>query len=353
MARFLKKRTLKLGQPPGTLVHIGDKKLDDVAVTVYHYNTTVYEERTLSTVEECASFRDCKEVAWIDVNGLHNTDVLRSIGESFEIHDLTLEDILNTDQRPKVEEYDSYLYISVKMLDFLPDGKIGVEQVSIVLKDNVVISFQENVGDIFNSVREDLRKARGRIRRESADYMAYTLLDRIVDHYFVLMEDLGDRVEALEDSMIEHPPATIGRQINDLKREILVLRRSVWPMREVMNILVRADSRFIRPSTGMFMQDVYDHIIHVIETLEIFRELLSGTLDVYLTSAGNRLNEVMKVLTIIATIFIPLTFIVGVYGMNFHYMPELAWRWGYPATWVVMLSVAGGLIFFFKRKGWI
>ncbi len=353
MARFLKKRTLKLGQPPGTLIHIGDKKLDDVTVMAYHYSAGSYEERKLNTLEECASFRDCKEVVWIDINGLHNTDVLKSIGECFDIHDLTLEDILNTDQRPKVEEYSGYLYVSVKMLDFMPDMKIGVEQVSIVLKDNIVISFQENVGDIFNSVREDLRKTRGRLRREGADYMTYTLLDRIVDHYFVLMEDLGDRVEALEDTMIEHPPATIGRQINDLKREILVLRRSVWPMREVMNILVRTDSVFVKPSTAVFMQDVYDHIIHVIETLEIFRELLSGTLDVYLTSAGNRLNEVMKVLTIIATIFIPLTFIVGVYGMNFHYMPELAWRWGYPVAWLLMLGIAGGLVLFFKRKGWM
>lgn len=353
MTRFLKKRTKALGQPPGTLVHIGEQKLDDVVVTVYHYNAGMYEERKVATLSECEIYRSSNEVVWIDVNGLHNTEFLQRFGAMFDIHELTLEDIVNTDQRPKVEEYANYLYVSVKMLDFLPDRKIGVEQVSVVLKDNIVISFQENVGDIFNPVRDELRRARGRVRREKADFLLYTLLDKIVDHYFVLMEDIGERVEMLEDNMLGHPPAAIGRQINDLKREILVLRRSVWPMRELMNMLVRADSPCIQPSTRMFMQDVYDHVIHVIETLEIFRELLSGTLDVYLTSAGNRLNEVMKVLTIIATIFIPLTFVVGVYGMNFHYMPELVWRWGYPMTWALMLCIAGGMIFFFKRKGWM
>lgn len=355
MAKFFKKRTSKLGQPAGTLIHIGDQKIDDVHITAFHYKGDKLEEKVLHSLNECIAYRDVKDngVVWIDIDGLHRVDILESVGECFGIHPLTLEDILNTDQRPKVEEYDNYLYVAVKMLDFMPDGHIGVEQVSIILTENFVLSFQENVGDIFDTVRDDLRKSRGRLRRERADFLAYTLLDTIVDKYFVLMEQLGDRVDDIESKLIDGPVMQFGHSINDLKREMLMLRRSIWPMREVMNILVRTESKFIRRSTVVFLQDVYDHIIHVIETLEIFREMLSGTLDIYLTSMSNRMNEIMKVLTVISTIFIPLTFIVGIYGMNFHFMPELTWRWGYPLVWVVMISVVVGMFIFFRRKGWV
>lgn len=355
MAKFFKKRTSKLGKPAGSLIHIGDKKLDDVHITAFHYNGEHFEEKVLRSLHECLAYRDTNtnDVVWIDIDGLHRVDILESVGECFGIHPLTLEDILNTDQRPKVEEYDKYLYIAVKMLDFLPDGHIGVEQISIILMENLVLSFQENVGDIFDTVREDLRRSRGRLRREGADFLAYTLLDSTVDQYFVLMEQLGDRVDDIESQLIDRPASQFGHDINNLKREMLMLRRSIWPMREVMNVLVRTESKFIGRSTVVFLQDVYDHIIHVIETLEIFREMLSGTLDIYLTSMSNRLNEIMKVLTVISTIFIPLTFIVGIYGMNFHFMPELSWRWGYPLVWGVMIAVVAGMFAFFRRKGWL
>jgi magnesium transporter len=355
MAKFFKNRTSKLGKPAGSLIHIGDQKIDDVHITAFHYNGSKIEEKVLHSLNECMAYRDSTDngVVWIDIDGLHRVDILESVGECFGVHPLTLEDILNTDQRPKVEEYDNYLYIAVKMLDFMPDGHIGVEQISIILMENFVLSFQENVGDIFDSIRDDLRKSRGRLRREGADFLAYTLLDSIVDKYFVLMEQLGDQVDDIESKLIDGPVSKFGHDINNLKREMLMLRRSIWPMREVMNILVRSDSRFIGRTTVVFLQDVYDHIIHVIETLEIFREMLSGTLDIYLTSMSNRMNEIMKVLTVISTIFIPLTFIVGIYGMNFHFMPELSWRWGYPLVWVVMISVVVGMFMFFRRKGWL
>ncbi len=354
MPRFLKKTSKKAGLPPGTLVHIGERKTEKVRITVIDYDETQFTQEEVKTVEECFPFKDKPTVTWINIDGLHDPQVIEKLGHHFDLHPLLLEDILNTEQRPKMEDFGDYIFIVVKMLDY--DDKtqqIEAEQVSLILGPNWVISFQEREGDVFEMVRDRLRKGKGRIRKMGADYLAYTLLDAIVDRYFIILEEFGEAIEDTETELAQNPTRETLQTIRTMKREMIFLRKSVWPLRELVSGLERGESPLIHKSTGVYLRDVYDHTVQVIDTVESFRDMISGMLDIYLSSISNRLNEVMKVLTIFAAIFIPLTFVVGIYGMNFEYMPELKWHWGYFGVLIGMASVAGGMLVYFRRKRWL
>ena len=344
----------KVGLPPGTLVHVGEKKTEKVKITIIDYDVKNYQEKEVERIEECFLFKDKPTVTWINIDGLQEINIVEKIGAHFGIHPLILEDILHTGQRPKGEDLGDYLFIVLKMIyhDENEDEIIG-EQVSLILGQNYVISFQEREGDIFNPIRERIRNSKGRIRKGGADYLAYALVDAVVDHYFVILEKLGERIESLEEELVTNPTPETLQIIHKLKRNLIFLRKSVWPLREVINALERGESPLITNSTGIYLRDVYDHTIQVIDTIETFRDMVSGMLDIYLSSVSNRMNEVMKVLTIMATIFIPLTFIAGIYGMNFKFMPELEWHWGYPTALIVMLGVVGFMVMYFRRKRWL
>jgi len=352
MRKVVKKRSAKSGLPPGTLVHIGEESDREIRVTVMAYNEKGCDERQISAVKECVYFTDTSLVTWIDVDGLHEIEIIQQVGDCQGLHPLVLEDILNTQQRPKVEDFDDYLYIVLKML-YLREGEPTAEQVSLIVGSNFVISFQEGIcGDVFAPIRERLRNGKGRIRGMGADYLAYSLMDAIVDNYFIVLEELGERIELLEEAVLAATTPQTARQIHRLKRDMIFLRKSVWPLREVIGALERRESHLVTEAVTVYLRDLYDHTIQVIDTVEANRDMLAGLLDVYLSSVSNRMNAIMKVLTIIATIFMPLTFIAGLYGMNFKHMPELEWHWGYPAVLLLMASVAIGMLQFFRRKRW-
>jgi magnesium transporter len=293
-------------------------------------------------------------VTWINVDGLHQVEILEKLGEYYGFHPLMLEDILNTDQRPKMEDYGKYIYIVLKMLSYMDNSnEIVTEQISLILGPNFVISFQEKKGTVFNPIRERIRNDKGRIRKMGSDYLAYSLLDLIVDNYFIIMEKLGEKIEFLEEEVVTHPTPETLQTIHHLKREMIFLRKGVWPLREVVSGLERGESSLIKESTRIYLRDVYDHTIQTIDTIETYRDMVSGMLDIYLSSISNRLNAVMKVLTIIATIFMPLTFLAGIYGMNFKYMPELEWRWGYLMFWLIMIGIGAFMLIYFKKKRWL
>jgi len=353
MLRFIKKRLKKVGLPPGTLVHIGEKKTEKVKITIIDYDEAQFQEKEIKTIEECFPFKDKTTVTWINIDGIHDIEIIKKIGKHFDLHPLILEDILNTGQRPKIEDFEDYIFIVLKMLYYNEkEDEIQAEQVSLILGSNFVISFQEREGDVFNPIRERIRRGKGRIRKMGADYLAYTLIDTIVDNYFISLEKLGEKVESIEEELVTNPTVETLQAIHHLKREMIFLRKSVWPLREVVNRLERGESTLIHESTGIYLRDVYDHTIQVIDTIETSRDMLSGMLDIYLSSVSNRMNQIMKVLTIIATIFMPLTLIAGIYGMNFEYMPELGWRWGYPVALLVMVAVGISMFIYSRRKKW-
>jgi magnesium transporter len=287
------------------------------------------------------------------VDGIHEAETIEKMGQMFSLHPLLLEDIMNTDQRPKMESYDDYLFIVLKTLFYDEKEKSTItEQISIVLGANYVLSFQERESNVFYPVTERLKNSKGKIKKMGADYLVYSLIDVIIDNYFIILEKLGERVDDLEVQLVTSPKTETLKSIQSLKREMIFLRRSVWPLREVISSMERGESTLIQSSTYVYLRDIYDHTIQAIDTIETYRDMLSGMLDIYLSSVSNKLNEVMKVLTVIATIFIPLTFIVGVYGMNFEHMPELKWRWGYPSIWLLMISIGVFMAFYFRKKKW-
>jgi magnesium transporter len=354
MPRPIKKRSTKAGLPPGTLVHIGEQKAEEARITAIVYDEARFQEQEIKTVEECFLFKDKPTVTWINVDGIHEVEVLELLGECFGLHPLVLEDILNTDQRPKLEDFGDYIFVVLKTFSYNDQSdELEPEQISLILGPSFVLSFQEREGDVFNPIRERIRNGKGRIRKMGADYLAYCLLDSIVDHYFVVLEQVGEEVEFLEEELVTNPTPETLQTIHNLKRDMIFLRKSVWPLREVIGALERGELSLIRESTEIYLRDVYDHTIQVVDTIETFRDMISGMLDIYLSSVSNRMNEVMKVLTIIATIFIPLTLIAGIYGMNFQYMPELGWRWGYPMVWLVMLVIGVLMLVYFRRKKWL
>ncbi len=354
MPKLIKKMSKTAGLTPGTLVHIGEKKIDRAKITIIDYDEAQFQEKEAKAIEECFPFKETPTVTWINIDGIHDLEIIEKLGKQFDLHPLVLEDIINTGQRPKYEDFDNYLFIVLKMVMF--DGKkndISSEQVSILFGENFVISFQEKEGDVFDPIRERLKNSKGRIRKMGADYLAYCLLDTIVDSYYLILEKMGEKIEGIEEELVTNPTPQILQIIHNLKRDAIFLRKSVWPLREVVNSLERGESKLIKKTTRIFLRDIYDHAIQVIDTIETFRDMISGMLDIYLSSISNRMNEVMKVLTIIATIFMPLTFIAGIYGMNFKYIPELGWRWGYAMVWAVILAIGVSMVIYFKRKKWL
>jgi len=351
----MKKRLVKskIGVPPGTLVYTGDSQ-EYFEINVIDYSQNNYKEFNPKNIEECFQFKDSPTVTWINITGLHRIDIIEQIGKHYNLHPLVLEDILNVHQRPKIEYFDDYIFIVLKMLSYNESLKeIETEQVSVILGNNFVFTFQERKGDLFDPIRNRLRNNIGIIRKSSSDYLLYSLIDVIVDNYFLILEKIGIRIEDIEEKILLSPSTDIVRTVHNLKNNLIELRKTVWPLREVLSNLYKSDSELIKEKTSVYFRDVYDHTIQIIDTIETSRDIVSGLLDVYLSSISNRMNEVMKVLTIIATIFIPLTFIAGVYGMNFEFMPELKWKIGYPLVLLLMLLTAGGMLIFFRKKKWI
>jgi magnesium transporter len=350
----IKKQSKSAGLPPGTLIHIGEQKLQAPRITVIDYDEQSFKEKQVAQIEECFEFKASPTVTWINIDGIHDTKTIEKIGSHYDLHQLTLEDILTTGQRPKFEDLEKHLFIVLNMLSFSEEKQqIQAEQVSIILGPNFVISFQESIGDVFEPIRDRIRNAKGRIRKMGCDYLMYSLMDAVVDNYFVILEKLGEKIESLEEELVSSANEQILKRIYRLKREMIFLRRSVWPLRELIGGIERSESELINDSTNVYLRDLYDHTIQVIDTVESYRDMVSGMLDIYLSAISNRMNAVMKVLTIIATIFIPLTFIVGVYGMNFKFMPELQWKWGYGVIWLVIIIIAAVMLIYFKRKKWL
>jgi len=353
-SKIMKKTSQKAGMSPGTLMHIGEEKIEKARITLINYDQDRLEEKELQSIEESFPYKDTPRVSWINIDGLHEVGVIEKIGTHFGIHPLILEDIVNTGQRPKVDDFEEYIYIVFKMLIFDETTfHISSEQVSLILGPHFLISFQETEGDVFNFVRERIRKGRIHMRKSGPDYLAYALVDAVVDHYFLILEKIDEKIEQFEDRVYSDPTQEILLAIHDLKREIIYFRKQVWPMREVLNAWQKTESPLVQQTNKVFIRDVYDHTIQVIDTIESFRDIIAGMMDLYLSAVSNRMNEVMKVLTIMATIFIPLTFIAGIYGMNFKFMPELEWKWSYPVLLVLLMVIFGCMLFYFRRKKWL
>lgn len=350
--KLVQKRSKKTGLSPGTLVHIGENRTETVEITLFNYAGAQCDERTVTNPNDLQPPAD-ETVTWINVGGVHKIDVLEAFGKQFGLHPLLLEDIANTDQRPKLDDYETYVFLVVKMLAVTDRGSILVEQVSFVLGRNYVLSFQENGTDVFRPVRDRLRAGKGRLRHNGSDYLLYALVDAVVDQYFAVLESLGEKIETLQERVMADPKPDILRDIHALKRQLLFVRRAVWPLREVTNSLSRSDCPYLHEPTKVFFRDVYDHVVQIVDTIETLREMLSASLEIYLSSVSYRLNAVMRVLTVITTIFMPLSFIASVYGMNFEHMPELKWEWGYPFVLGAMGLVAAGMLIGFRRRKWL
>lgn len=348
------KQVKNVGLPPGTMVHIGKRKLEKTKISIIDYTEEKTDEKKEARIEDCFPYRDSPSCTWINVAGLHELETIEKIGAHYHVHPLILEDVVNTEQRPKSEEYGESIFVVLKMLTYdEEEKKVISEQVSLIIGPHYVISFQEEEGDVFEPIRERIRSGKGRIRKMGTDYLAYSLIDAVVDHYFLILEKLSDRVSGIEDELVSNPTPESLQNIYGLKGNVIALRRSIWPLREGISNLSRISSPLLSGTVSVYLRDVHDHTLHVIDTLETYRDILTGMLDTYMSSISNKMNEVMKVLTIIATIFIPLTFIAGIYGMNFKYMPELKWKWGYFAVLAVMAVVLVVMLIFFKKKKWL
>ncbi len=347
--------SIKTGMSPGTMAFIGEEKVARTRIDLIHYSPTSFTANEDVTVATCRDQARAPGVTWINVSGIHDLGLIESLGKAFDFHPLTLEDVVNTTQRLKVEEFAGYLFIVMKMLTWRDEisSSVDIENVSLILGKNYVISFLEREGEVFATVRNRLRLAKGRIRSMQADYLAHALMDAVVDHYYIVVERFGDRIDEIDDQILAEPGPENIKEIHLLKRNVISVRKALWPLREVIGALEKGESALLRPESRVYWRDLYDHIIQIIDMVDTFRDILVGMHDSYLSAMSIRMNEVMQVLTTIATIFIPLTFIVGIYGMNFADMPELQWPLGYPLIWVVMLLIGGGLFAFFRRKKWI
>jgi magnesium transporter len=355
LRRLFRKKKKLAGLPPGTLVFTGERRVEEASINLIDYKGGSVTERKITLPEECGELLHSDTVSWIDVEGLHETETIQKIGDSLNLHPLVLEDILNVDQRAKMEEFENYVYIVLKMFHLNEnESDIAPEQVSIILGKNYVATFQEGIeGDTFQEIRERIRSNKGIITKMTPDYLVYSIIDSIIDSYFLVLETLGDRIERLEEELVNNPEKQTLTEIYRLKREMLYLRKSVWPLREAISRLERGESELVTRSTHLYLRDVYDHTINVLDTVETYRDMLSGMIDIYLSSISNRLNETMKYLALISTIFIPMTFIASIYGMNFEYMPELLWIHGYKFALAVMFGVGIGFFIYFKKKKWV
>ena len=355
MTESLRNASEKTGLPPGTLVHVGDVLETVTRMSVIDYSKENIEERQIQSVDEVLKYRDSETVTWVMIEGLADVGIVESIGVLFNVHQLVLEDILNTHQRPKFEEYDDHLYIVLKcLLSEGEDFSVGYEQISLLLLENFVFLFKEKTDDLFRPVQQRIRSSKSRFRSLGADYLMYAILDTVVDQNFILIDALDNAITSLEENILASEPTQSSlNTIQSLKREIIVIRRHVSPVRELMAGILRSESGLIEEKTQIYLRDVSDHVIRVIESIELYREILSGLLEIYISNVSNKMNEVMKVLTVFASIFIPLTFLVGIYGMNFEYMPELEWKWAYPALWVAFITIPAILLVYFKKKKWL
>jgi len=344
----------KLGQVPGSVIYTGDRSKEKLFIETFDYTKDFCTEKELQTVEESFEYKDTDSVTWINLNGLNHVTQIEALGAHYNLHPLVLEDIVNIAQRPKIDEYEDYIFIALKMLYYDNRNHIVSEQVSFVLGKNYVLSFQESEGDVFNEVRDRIRQAKGRVRNMKADYLLYVLIDAIVDHYFSLIEVLGDKIEDFETAIFAgEVDDDISQKIQNLKREILRVRRAIFPLREVINRIEKNESPLIQKRTITYYRDIYDHLIQVSENIDIYREMIWSLMDMYMTTISNKMNEVMKVLTIMASIFIPLTFIAGIYGMNFEYIPELQYKYSYFILWAVMIVLFLGMLYYFRKKKWL
>lgn len=359
MISLIKPSAIKAGLPPGTPIYTGGQTETEVKINIIDYDRDQCAFLSCDNVEDCTLYKDKPTISWINIDGLHQVDRVEELCQCFNLHPLTVEDILNTSQRPKIDVFDDYVYLVVRMHHHNDQtGEILSEQISFVLGKTFLLTFQETAGDTFDSVRARIKQNKGRIRKMGADYLAYALIDSIVDNYFTLLEKVGEEIEMLEDDLVEKPSTETMQNIHFMKREMLLLRKSIWPLREVISILRRDEIPQISPDISMFVNDLYDHTIQVIDTIETYRDMISGMLDIYLSSISNRMNEIMKVLTLFAAIFIPLTFIAGIYGMNFNIeksplnMPELQWYYGYPFALGLMAIIGFGMLLYFKTRKW-
>jgi magnesium transporter len=343
----------KPASSPGSLIYTGDVLSKESMIDVIDYDLNLLNEFRVKKFDECKPLKDSKTVSWINVIGLNDLDTIEDFGKTFGIHPLVLEDILNVDQRPKIEDYGDYMFIVLRMITPDSEEVVKSEQVSIILGKNFVISFQERKGDVFDPIRQRIRHSKGKIRSLDADYLAYAIIDSIVDNYFLVLEHIGGTMEALDEALLTVPKPDTLNKIYILKRKLAYLRKSVWPLREVVNKMHQGESPLIHDSTDIYLRDVYDHVIQIADNIESIRDTVGGMIDVYLSNISNRMNEVMKVLTIIATIFIPLTFVAGIYGMNFEFMPELGLWWAYPLVWILMGLITSIMLFYFHMRRWI
>lgn len=354
MSESLSSASKKAGLPPGSLVHVGEVMETEVRITIVDYNKDVIEEQTVESVEQILQCREKDTVTWVNIEGLGNIELVGAIGEAFNIHPLVLEDILNTHQRPKLEEYDDYLYCVLKGISLAENGfSVEYEQISMLILNDFVFTFKEKQDELFEPVRRRLRSSKGHFRSQGADYLAYVILDTIVDSYFTLQDSLDDIVDSVEEELLTEPtPKTLGT-IQSVKRELIIIRRTISPLREMLNAILRSESPLIEEKSLIYFRDISDHVLRISESIESSRDMIAGLLDIYITTISNKMNEIMKVLTVFASIFIPLTFIAGIYGMNFEYMPELKWKWAYPALWMAFIAIPVILLVYFKKKKWL
>lgn len=352
--RSYKSPSRSAGLAPGELVHIGEQHSVVTGITIFDFNAGQYTETIIASVDDCAPFRDVPTVTWINIVGIHDVAVIENLCTAFGLHPLVIEDILNTSQRPKVEDYGDYLYIVLKTFQFdEATAELGAEQVSIILGHGFVISFEERKSAVLEPVRDRIRRDKGRVRKHGPDYLAYTLLDSIVDSYLVRLEELEEDMDLLENSITDGGAKDVIGPLHNLKQALIEMRKSVWPLRDSVGIVERSGGHLFQEGTRVYLRDLYDHTNLVIDTIETFRDTLSGLMDIHLTSMSIRTNEVMKILTIIATIFIPLTFLAGVYGMNFKYLPELEWHHGYATFWGICFSVTAVMLYYFRKNRWL
>jgi magnesium transporter len=355
----VRRRAKKAGQPPGTAMYTGTKKDKAPVITVIQYSSHDFHEYVGPNLKNFTSAEKNEVsgpiITWINVEGLHDVPVVEELAKRFGLHPLTVEDILNVEQRPKIEEFDLYTFITIKvLLWYEKKSTFSIKQLSIVLGENFVLSFQEQDTTLFDQIRLRLSgDPSQRLRQQGSDYLTYRLMDAVVDNYFIVLEGLGDQIEKMEERIVSSPTQQNVRTVYRLKRQMLLLRRNIWPMREAVSHLMHSDSKLISKFTELYLRDLYDHTVQAIDSIEIFRDILSNMIDMYLTSLTNRMNEIMKTLTIITTIFIPITSIASIYGMNFEYMPELKSRYGYPVVLLVMLTLATSMLIYFRRKKWI
>lgn len=354
MSESLSYASEKSGLPPGSLVHVGEVHEHEHKITVIDYNKSSLTQHTIKTIDELLPYQTTDTITWVIIDGLKDVSIIDAIGQHFNIHALILEDILNTHQRPKFEEFDDYLYIVIKAIS-ITAGEFNVEyeQVSLLLLDKFVFTFKEKPDGIFDPIFNRLNNSKSHLRNLGTDYLTYIIMDTIVDEYFTLQDTFDELIENVEDELLSDPSAQTLNIIQKIKRELIFLRRSVSPMRELLASIQRSESQLLNEKTKRYFGDIYDHVIRVTEAMESYRDLIAGMLDIYLSSVSNKMNETMKILTVFASIFIPLTFIAGVYGMNFEYMPELKLKWGYPALWGVFIGVSVFLLRFFKKKNWL